>query len=251
MLQSGVLLKEIDELIRGLEDGSDDGELKSRACALVFLISQFPSVGVGDTGVRATGKCHRRPARRRPGQRRSEAAQDVPRIMEELVEQGRVTKLGEEFRLQTEEGAEWTKEFNQRRAAIPSDAARMSQLRNDYLQRAVDEGVAGLKFLPGQERVGPQASAPLGRRRAVDGRRIRPGLVPGRVGRVGSQDPRDGGGRGHRKPDGVRAASSGRGRRHPRRACCVRRCGGHSHTETGTPDAGRATGETRHAVACD
>ena len=32
MLQSGVLLKEIDELIRGLDDGrGEDGELKSRA----------------------------------------------------------------------------------------------------------------------------------------------------------------------------------------------------------------------------
>ena len=54
MLQSGVLLKEIDELIRGLDDGTPDGDLKSRACALVFLISQLPQEGVGDTGVRAT-----------------------------------------------------------------------------------------------------------------------------------------------------------------------------------------------------
>ena len=54
MLQSGVLLKEIDELIRGLEDGTRDGELKSRAAALVFLISQLPRDGVGDTGIRAT-----------------------------------------------------------------------------------------------------------------------------------------------------------------------------------------------------
>jgi hypothetical protein len=51
MLQSGVLLKEIDELIRGLDDGSAEGELKSRAAALVFLISQLPHDGVGDAGV--------------------------------------------------------------------------------------------------------------------------------------------------------------------------------------------------------
>ena len=40
-------------------------------------------------------------------------------MLDELVEQGRVMKLGDEFRLQTEEGAEWTKEFSQRRASIP------------------------------------------------------------------------------------------------------------------------------------
>ena len=67
MLQSGVLLKEIDELIRGLEDGTPDGELKSRACALVFLISQLPHEGVGDTGVRATAPVDRRSPGRGPG----------------------------------------------------------------------------------------------------------------------------------------------------------------------------------------
>ncbi|MEJ7787182.1 MAG: BREX system P-loop protein BrxC, partial [Solirubrobacteraceae bacterium] len=54
MLASGALLKEIDELIRGLDDGTPDGTLKSRACALVFLISELPTDGVGDTGLRAT-----------------------------------------------------------------------------------------------------------------------------------------------------------------------------------------------------
>ena len=54
MLMSGVLLKEIDELVRSLRDGTDDGELKSRLCALIFLISQLPHGGVGDIGLRAT-----------------------------------------------------------------------------------------------------------------------------------------------------------------------------------------------------
>ena len=55
MLQSGVLLKEIDELIRGLRTDGSDGELKSRICALIFLITQIPTRTVGgDTGLRAT-----------------------------------------------------------------------------------------------------------------------------------------------------------------------------------------------------
>ncbi len=120
MLQSGVLLKEIDELIRGLDDGTPDGELKSRACALVFLISQLPHDGVGDTGVRATRRSHRGSPRRGSFAPTAPCLRkDVPRILDELVEQGRVMKLGDEFRLQTEEGAEWTKEFNQRRDLDP------------------------------------------------------------------------------------------------------------------------------------
>ncbi|MGH3427284.1 MAG: hypothetical protein ACRDQZ_06910, partial [Mycobacteriales bacterium] len=149
MLQSGVLLKEIDELIRGLDDGTSDGELKSRAAALVFLISQLPHDGVGDTGVRATAPVLADLLVEDLAADGAELRKDVPRIMEELVEQGRVMKLGEEFRLQTAEGAEWTQEFNQRRTSILSDAARMSALRNDWLQQVVDQELSGLKLVHG------------------------------------------------------------------------------------------------------
>jgi hypothetical protein len=152
MLQSGVLLKEIDELIRSLEDGSADGELKSRAAALVFLISQLPHEGVGDTGVRATASVISDLLVEDLATDGPRIRKDVPRIMEALVEQGRVMKLGDEFRLQTEEGAEWTQEFNQRRTSIRADAARMSQLRNDWLQRSVDAELSGLKLVHGKSK---------------------------------------------------------------------------------------------------
>lgn len=150
MLQSGVLLKEIDELIRGLDDGTPDGALKSRAAALVFLISQLPHDGVGDTGVRATAPVLADLLVEDLSSDGARLRKDVPRIMEELVDAGRVMKLGDEFRLQTAEGAEWTQEFNQRRAAIRADAARMSSLRNDWLQRVVDAELAGLKLAHGK-----------------------------------------------------------------------------------------------------
>lgn len=149
MLQSGVLLKEIDELIRGLEDGTPDGELKSRACALVFLISQLPHDGVGDTGVRATAPVIADLLVEDLASDGAVLRRDVPRVLGELVEQGRVMKLGEEFRLQTQEGAEWTKDFNQRRASVRDDAARMSQLRNEWLLKTVDEALAGIKLVHG------------------------------------------------------------------------------------------------------
>lgn len=152
MLQSGVLLKEIDELIRGLEDGTPDGELKSRACALVFLISQLPHEGVGDTGVRATAPVIADLLVEDLAGDGATFRKEVPRVLDELVEQGRVMKLGEEFRLQTEEGAEWTKEFNQRRASIRDDASRMSQLRNDWLLKCVDEELSGIKLVHGESK---------------------------------------------------------------------------------------------------
>lgn len=152
MLQSGVLLKEIDELVRGLDDGTPDGELKSRAAALAFLISQLPHDGVGDTGVRATAPILADLLVEDLATDGAKLRKDVPRAMEELLEDGRVMKLGDEFLLQTAEGAAWTQDFNQRRVAIRSDAARMSSLRNDWLQQEVDEELAGLKLFQGKSK---------------------------------------------------------------------------------------------------
>ena len=152
MQQSGVLLKEIDELIRGLDDGTPDGVLKSRACALVFLISQLPREGVGDTGVRATAAVIADLLVEDLSTRRRHAPQGRPALLDELVDEGRVVKLGDEFFLQTEEGAEWTKDFNQRRASIRDDAARMSQLRNEWLLKSVDDALAGIKLAQGDSK---------------------------------------------------------------------------------------------------
>lgn len=152
MLQSGVLLKEIDELIRGLDDGTADGELKSRACALVFLISQLPHDGVGDTGVRATAPVLADLLVEDLANDGAQLRKDVPRVMDELVEAGRVMKLGDEFRLQTEEGAEWTQNFNQLRSSILNDSSRMPQLRNEWLTAAVDTALSGLNLSHGKSK---------------------------------------------------------------------------------------------------
>ena len=159
MLQSGVLLKEIDELIRSLEGGSSDGELKSRACALIFLISQLPHDGVRDTGIRATSPILADLLVEDLTADGAQLRREVPRILAELVDQGRVMKLGNEFRLQTEEGAEWTKEFDLQRASIRDDAARMSQLRNEWLVRTVDGELLGLKNVHGESKTPRQFSS--------------------------------------------------------------------------------------------
>ncbi|MEJ7786155.1 MAG: hypothetical protein WKF96_15220, partial [Solirubrobacteraceae bacterium] len=75
---------------------------------------------------------------------------DVPRVLDELADEGRVVKLGDEYRLQTAEGALWTKDYNQRRAALSVDDARIAQLRNEWLTKLLDGELAGLKLLHGQ-----------------------------------------------------------------------------------------------------
>lgn len=152
MLASGALLKEIDELIRGLDDGTPDGKLKSRACALVFLISELPTDGVGDTGLRATAPAIEDLLVEDLVADGARLRKDVTRMLDELADEGRVVKLGDEYRLQTEEGATWTKDYNQRRAAVRDDAARISTLRNEWLTKLLDKELAGIKLVHGESK---------------------------------------------------------------------------------------------------
>ncbi|MEO3810721.1 BREX system P-loop protein BrxC [Sphaerisporangium sp. B11E5] len=147
MLQSGVLLKEIDELIRGLRAEGEDGALKSRICALVFLISQIPSRTVaGETGLRATAPFLADLMVEDLVHDGARLRKRIPELLEALVTDGRLMRIDDEYRLQTEEGAEWEKEFQSRLAVIRDDSSRINQLRTERLAAAVDKAMGGLKL---------------------------------------------------------------------------------------------------------
>ena len=68
LLQSGELLREVNEAIARQNDGTPGGELKSRLCALIFLIRKLPRDTGVDIGVRATAETLGGFAGERPGQ---------------------------------------------------------------------------------------------------------------------------------------------------------------------------------------
>ena len=149
MLQSGVLLKEIDELIRGLRTEGPDGELKSRICALIFLITQIPTRTMGGEGLQATAPFLADLLVQDLGADGAQLRKRVPELLDELVAAGAVQRVDDEYLLQTEEGAEWEKDYRSRLAALRDDAIRMNQLRSERLQRAVESALGGLKLTHG------------------------------------------------------------------------------------------------------
>lgn len=153
MQQSGVLLKEIDETIRGLQDGTPAGELKSRVCALIFLISQLPQDGVNDSGLRATAPWIADLLVEDLADDGADLRKQVPVLLDQLVTDGRVIKIDEQYLLQTEEGAEWTADYNRRQAAIRADSGRLSTLRSGRLLTAIDAEVGGIKITQGMAKV--------------------------------------------------------------------------------------------------
>ena len=123
MLQTGVLLREVDQDIRQLDDGTEDGKLLSRLCATIFLISRLPRETGADAGY--APRPTRSPISSSPTSPAGSAdlRRRVPELLEGLVEQGKIQKVEEEYRLQTREGQEWEGDFRRRETALRGDAA--------------------------------------------------------------------------------------------------------------------------------
>jgi hypothetical protein len=162
--QSGELLKEISESILALKDDGEDGELKSRICAVIFLITSIPPqvVGTGEIGLRATAPYITDlliEDLRGDGPR---LRKRIPELLDELVTSGRLMRLDDEYRLQTEEGAEWEKDYRSRLSAIRDDASKLATLRNERLYQAVEAALRGLRLTQGKSNTARKVSVHFG-----------------------------------------------------------------------------------------
>ena len=153
MVQQGVLLRELDERIRNLNDGTESGRLASRLCSLVFLVRKLPREAGSDCGVRATPEMladllvsdltHDGPKLRK----------EVPLLLQKLADDGILLKDGEEYNLQTRESLEWENEFRGRVTQASNNELLIHQKREAYLRTAAQEEVTGVRVQQGAAKV--------------------------------------------------------------------------------------------------
>ena len=143
MLMSGVLLREVDEFIQLMMSEGGDSATKGRLCALIFLISQMsqPVLG-GESGLRATAPFLADLLVEDLAEDGARLRKLVPDLLDELVADGRIVRIDDEYRLLTQEDAEWQKDYASRLAAIRDDATRINQLRSERLVAAVEASSA-------------------------------------------------------------------------------------------------------------
>lgn len=150
LLQTGVLLREIHEtIVKQRTNGEADGELKSRLCALVFLIRKLPREAGSDIGVRATVETMADLLVEDLATHGAQLRSRLPTLLEELVDAGTLMKVNQEYSLQTRESSEWDAEFRNRQTRLANDPARMSNRRAQLLSAAVQEDVRSIKLLHG------------------------------------------------------------------------------------------------------
>ncbi|NTW02602.1 MAG: BREX system P-loop protein BrxC, partial [Oscillochloris sp.] len=137
MLQSSVLLRDIANGIAEQADGTPEGLLRSRLCALVFLIGKLPTEGVAATGLSATADTLADLLVEDLSAGSASLRQRIPAQLERLVEAGSLMLVGDEYRLQTRESQEWEGEYRRRLADILNDESRISGDRTAELRAAV------------------------------------------------------------------------------------------------------------------
>jgi hypothetical protein len=152
LLQTGILQPKIDEMIRKLDDGSADGKLSARICALVFLINKLPREAGADLGVRATADVIADLLVEDLRAGSAELRKKVPELLQSLVQAGQLMVVDEEYRLQTPESASWDAEFKKNFNRIVNDDARIASERTDLL-RAECADLKNLKVIHGNSKV--------------------------------------------------------------------------------------------------
>lgn len=151
MLQSSMLLRDVATTIEKLNDGTPDGKMRSRLCAVIFLIGKLPVDGVAATGIRANVASLADLLVEDVIDVSANAAlrQRIPQLLQSLVESGTLMQVGDEYRLQTRESAEWEMDYQRRRTRIRTDDSRIASDRTSAFQSAIATALKGISLTQG------------------------------------------------------------------------------------------------------
>ncbi len=153
LVNTGVLLNEIFSRIQELDDGSEQGRLKKRLCGLIFLINKLPDEAGLDVGVRATAASLADLLVEDLATDSGPFRKTVETVLESLAADGTVMKVGEEYRLQTTEGAEWDRAFREKVAALQQKEQEINSKRDQLLAGAVQKIINEVRPVHGEAKI--------------------------------------------------------------------------------------------------
>lgn len=154
LLQTGVISKEITETIGRFSAGDADDKLKSRILALVLLIGKLPTDPAADCGVRATADMLADLLIEDLNNGKDAVRTAVPQLLKELTEEGLLmvmeTSVGAEYRLQTQESAQWYDTLRQEEADLRGNMQRVENIRVDLLHKAIRQDISKIRLTQGK-----------------------------------------------------------------------------------------------------
>lgn len=154
LLQTGIISKEISETIGRLSAGDADDQLKSRILGLVLLIGKLPTDPTADCGVRATADMLADLLIDDLNNGKDSIRTRVPKLLQGLADEGLVmsmqTSIGTEYRLQTQESAQWYDTLRQEEADLRGNMQRIENTRVDLLHKELRSQIAQVRLTQGK-----------------------------------------------------------------------------------------------------
>ena len=154
LVQSGAMARDAYDRVESLDKTyGADGPLAKRLAGLAFLISRLPTESGADIGVRAT-----------PDHLADLLVDDlaidqgafrsrVRGLIDRMVEDGHLVRIGEEVRIQTTEGRAWQQEFQKFRSHYGNDAAAIADARDKLIEDALATVVRQVSAVHGKSKV--------------------------------------------------------------------------------------------------
>jgi hypothetical protein len=172
--QTGALMfEERDTIERQVKNDPKNGKLKTRLCALIYLIGKLPKDGAGDIGVRATPEMLADLLVENLQEGGAELRRIVPDALKELAESSDLMLVDGEYRIQTREGSEWTSDFENRKRKITADKSRIAEVRSKNVQTGLDSELKTVSILQGQTKEKRKVTPHTGQDRPpIDGGQI-------------------------------------------------------------------------------
>ena len=149
MLNSSLLLREVSNRIEELNDGTLDGELRSRLCAMIFLIEQLPKEGVAETGVRATTNTLADLLIDDIKAGSAGLRQQIPVALKDLVDDGTLHMIDDEYHVQTAESREWQRDYNRRFVSARNNDVQIANDRTTAFRTAISAVLKNVRLRQG------------------------------------------------------------------------------------------------------
>ena len=149
LLQSRILPRKVHEKTMSWIKGSQDERLMGRACGLVFLINKLASDN-NEIGIHATIDTLADLLVEDLSRGSSALRSKLPELLDrcELL-----MKVGDEYRIQTEESAAWSDEFLSQRSSLVNEAHRIEAERDNRIRKTFGEMVYKFSLTQGRSKV--------------------------------------------------------------------------------------------------
>ena len=149
LLQSRILPRKVHEATLNWMNGTEDERLVARACGLVFLINKL-SGSNNEIGIKTTVETIADLMVENLSEGSSTLRSKLPDLLDKC---GLLMKVGDEYRIQTEESAAWTDEFLNQRSLLVNEAHRIHAERDERIRSQFANIVKKLSLTQGNAKV--------------------------------------------------------------------------------------------------